>query len=186
MDVAQAAGLTHRTVFGGSDKNTYILETTGTGVAFLDYDNDGILDLFFANGTTLGAPASGAVRSHLYHGIGGGTFTDVTEKAGVGRSGWGQGIAVGDYDNDGFADLYLTFYGRNILFRNNRNGTFTDSTKKPVSAAVDGAPAQRGRTTTTTAFWICSLRDTSTSIWPPLRYLALMCQASTARIAESR
>ena len=129
-DVAQAAGLTHRTVFGATGKNTYILETTGTGVAFLDYDNDGVLDLFFANGRTLDASASGAEHSHLYRGNGDGTFTDVTGKAGVGRSGWGQGIAVGDYDNDGFADLYLTFYGRNILFRNNGNGTFTDVTAK--------------------------------------------------------
>jgi enediyne biosynthesis protein E4 len=129
-DVAQAAGLTHRTVFGGTDKNTYILETTGTGVAFLDYDNDGVLDLFFANGTTLAAPASDAEHSHLYHGNGDGTFSDVTGKAGVGRSGWGQGVAVGDYDNDGFPDLYLTFYGRNVLFRNNGNGTFTDLTGK--------------------------------------------------------
>src|SRR5437867_1193047 len=129
-DVAQAAGLTHRTVFGGTDKNTYILETTGTGVAFLDYDNDGVLDLFFANGTTLAAPASDAEHSHLYHGNGDGTFSDVTGKAGVGRSGWGQGVAVGDYDNDGFPDLYLTFYGRNVLFRNNGNGTFTDLTEK--------------------------------------------------------
>jgi hypothetical protein len=125
-DVAQSAGLTHRTVFGATDKNTFILETTGTGVAFFDYDNDGVLDLFFANGTTLAAGASGVEHSHLYHGNGDGTFTDVTEKAGVSRKGWGQGIAVGDYDNDGFADLYLTYYGRNILFRNNGDGTFTD------------------------------------------------------------
>jgi len=135
VDVAQAAGLTHRTVFGGVDKNTYILETTGTGVAFFDYDNDGVLDLFFANGTTLSASASDPPLSHLYHGNGDGTFTDVTARAGVGRNGWGQGVAVADYDNDGFADLYLTFYGRNILFHNNGNGTFTDVTEKAGVAA---------------------------------------------------
>jgi hypothetical protein len=129
-DVAQRAGLTHHTVFGGVDKNTYILETTGTGAAFFDYDNDGVLDLFFANGTTLTASASNPAQSHLYRGNGDGTFTDVTARAGVGRSGWGQGVAVADYDNDGFADLYLTFYGGNILFHNNGNGTFTDVTAK--------------------------------------------------------
>lgn len=129
-DVTPASGITHRTVFGGTDKNTYILETTGTGVAFLDYDNDGVLDLFFANGTTLNAAASSAEHSHLYRGQGDGSFTDVTEKAGVSRAGWGQGVAVGDYDNDGFADLYLTFFGGNILFRNNGNGTFSDVTGK--------------------------------------------------------
>src|SRR6185436_99770 len=129
-DVAQAAGLTHRTVFGASDKNTYILETTGTGVAFLDYDNDGVLDLFFMNGTTLGATGSGGEHSHLYRGNRNGTFTDVTARAGVARSGWGQGVAAADYDNDGFTDLYLTFYGRNVLFRNNGDGTFTDVTAR--------------------------------------------------------
>jgi enediyne biosynthesis protein E4 len=135
VDVAAAAGLTHRTVFGGADTNTYILETTGTGVAFLDYDNDGILDLMFANGATLAAAPGTAPSSHLYRGSAGGTFTDVTAKAGVGRSGWGQGIAVGDYDNDGFDDLYLTFFGRNILFRNNGDGTFSDVTARAGVAA---------------------------------------------------
>ena len=128
-DVAASAGLIHRTVFGGVDRNTYILETTGTGVAFLDYDNDGQLDLLFANGTTLSG-ANESVRCHLYHGNGDGTFVDVTDKAGVGRSGWGQGVAAGDYDNDGFADVYLTFYGGNVLFHNNGDGTFTDVTAK--------------------------------------------------------
>jgi hypothetical protein len=134
-DVAQPAGLTHRTVFGGTDKNTYILETTGTGVAFLDYDNDGILDLFFVNGTTLAGTPPGAAHAHLYHGNGDGTFTDVTEKAGVARSGWGQGVAAGDYDNDGFVDLYLTFFGRNVLLRNNGDGTFKDVTDRAGVAA---------------------------------------------------
>jgi enediyne biosynthesis protein E4 len=134
-DVAQQAGLTHRTVYGGTDTNTYILETTGTGVAFLDYDNDGILDLFFTNGTTLAGTAAGAAHAHLYHGNGDGTFTDVTAKAGVARTGWGQGVAVGDYDNDGFVDIYLTFFGRNVLLRNNGDGTFTDVTDRAGVAA---------------------------------------------------
>jgi len=88
-----------------------------------------VLDLFFANGATLAA-APGTATSHLYRGNGNGTFTDVTAKAGVGRSGWGQGVAVGDYDNDGFPDIYLTFYGRNLLFHNNGDGTFSDRTDR--------------------------------------------------------
>jgi enediyne biosynthesis protein E4 len=128
LDVASQAGLKHQVVFGARDKNTYILETTGTGVAFLDFDGDGVLDLFFTNGRTLETP--GPEHAHLYRGKGDGTFSDVTEKAGVAATGWGQGVAAGDYDNDGFPDLYLTFYGRNILFHNNGNGTFTDVTAR--------------------------------------------------------
>jgi hypothetical protein len=133
VDVASSAGLTHRTVFGGTGTNKYILETTGTGVGFLDFDNDGILDLVFANGRTLEGQAS--AHSHLYRGRGDGTFVDVTDKAGLARSGWGQGVAVGDYDNDGFEDIYLTFYGSNILFHNNGDGTFTDVTARAGVAA---------------------------------------------------
>ncbi len=134
VEVAQRAGLVHRTVYGGTETNKYILETTGTGVAFLDFDNDGILDLFFTDGRTLdGAPAT--AHSRLYHGKGDGTFVDVTEKAGVARSGWGQGVAVGDYDNDGFDDIYVTFYGSNVLFHNNGDGTFTDVTARAGVAA---------------------------------------------------
>jgi hypothetical protein len=128
VDVARQAGLKHQAVFGARDKNTYILETTGTGVAFLDFDGDGVLDLFFTNGRTL--ETRGPARSHLYRGNGDGTFTDVTEKAGAAATGWGQGVAAGDYDNDGFPDLYLTFYGRNILYHNNGDGTFTDVTAR--------------------------------------------------------
>src|SRR5436190_2176575 len=144
MDVAESAGLTHRTVFGGVGRNTYILETTGTGVAFFDYDNDGVLDLFFANGTTLAPGGSDAPQSHLYHGSRNGTFTDVTAKAGVGRSGWGQGVAAADYDNDGFADLYLTFYGRNVLFHNNGNGPFTDVTDRAGVGGGGWSPSAAG------------------------------------------
>jgi len=133
VDVARTAGLVHRTVFGGTDTNKYILETTGTGVAFLDFDDDGILDLVFANGRTLDGPAD--AHSHLYRGKGDGTFVDVTGKAGVARSGWGQGVAVADYDNDGFEDIYLTFYGSNVLFHNNGDGTFTDATARAGVAA---------------------------------------------------
>ena len=134
VDVARSAGLTHTTVFGDTGRNTYILETTGTGVAFFDYDNDGALDLLFTNGATLGREAT-APSLRLYRGNGTGAFTDVTGRSGVGRSGWGQGVAVGDYDNDGFDDLYLTFFGRNVLFHNNRDGTFTDATARAGVAA---------------------------------------------------
>jgi enediyne biosynthesis protein E4 len=134
IDVARSAGLTERIVFGGSDRNTYILETTGTGVAFFDYDRDGVLDLLFTNGATLGREAA-APTLRLYRGSAGGTFTDVTDRAGVGRRGWGQGVAVGDYDNDGFDDLYLTFFGSNVLFHNNRDGTLSDVTARAMVGA---------------------------------------------------
>ena len=134
IDIARSAGLTHTIIFGGSDRNTYILETTGTGVAFFDYDADGALDLLFMNGATIGHEAT-APSLRLYRGNGKGVFTDVTDRAGVGRSGWGQGVAVGDYDNDGFEDVYLTFFGSNVLFHNNRNGTFSDVTARAGVAA---------------------------------------------------
>jgi hypothetical protein len=129
VDRTAAAGLAFRSTYGGVETSTYILETTGTGVAFLDYDRDGRLDVFFANGTTLeGFPEGKAPRCALYHNNGDGTFSDVTVAAGVARSGWGQGVAVGDYDNDGWPDLYLTFFGRNVLLRNKGDGTFADVT----------------------------------------------------------
>jgi hypothetical protein len=130
-NVAREAGLNAVTVFGGRTINRYLLETTGCGVALFDYDNDGRLDIFLVNGTTLeGFPAGEAPISHLYRNRGDGTFEDVTAKAGVGVSGWGQGAAAADYDNDGDADLFVTFYGQNHLFRNDGDGTFTDVTAR--------------------------------------------------------
>src|SRR6266700_2832630 len=118
-DVAQKAGLTAANVFGGNNTSTYILESTGTGVAIFDYDNDGWLDIFFVNGTTLtGFPAESAPTNHLYHNNHDGTFTDVTASAGLSATGWGQGVCVGDYDNDGWEDLYVTYYGKNRLYHN--------------------------------------------------------------------
>jgi enediyne biosynthesis protein E4 len=112
-NVAREAGLSAVTVFGGERSNRYLLETTGCGVALLDYDNDARLDIFIVNGTTLeGFPKGQAPISHLYRNKGDGTFEDVTAKAGVGVSGWGQGAAAADYDNDGHSDLLVTFYGR--------------------------------------------------------------------------
>jgi enediyne biosynthesis protein E4 len=126
-DVAKEAGLTMTNVFGGVTAKKYIIETTGTGVAIFDYDNDGWPDIFIVNGTTLeGFPAGQAPTNHLYHNNHDGTFTDVTQKAGLVHTGWGQGVCVGDYDNDGFEDLYVTYYGKNVLYHNNGDGTFSD------------------------------------------------------------
>ena len=136
-DVAEKSGLVAKNVFGGVDTKRYIIETTGTGVAVFDYDNDGWPDIFIVNGTTLDSvPGPAAPTSHLYHNNHDGTFTDVTAKAGVLHSGWGQGVCVGDYDNDGFEDFYVTYYGKNVLYHNNGDGTFTDVSEK---AGVAGA-----------------------------------------------
>ena len=127
-DVAEKAGLTMSNIFGGKDTKKYIIETTGTGVAIFDYDNDGWPDIFMVNGTTLdGFPAgkTTAPSNHLYRNNHDGTFTDVTTKAGVTATGWGQGVCVGDYDNDGWEDLYVTYYGKNRLYHN-QNGVFTE------------------------------------------------------------
>ena len=124
VDFGQKAGLTARNVFGGVDSKKYIIETTGTGVAIFDYDNDGWPDIFLVNGKTLdGSPSGSAPTNHLYHNNHDGTFTDVTEKAGLAASGWGQGVCVGDYDNDGWEDLYVTYYGKNRLYHND-HGVF--------------------------------------------------------------
>ena len=126
VDIAEKAGLTMKTVFGGLDTKKYIIETTGTGVAIFDYDNDGWPDIFFVNGTTLEDMKAGksGPTNHLYHNNHDGTFTDVTERAGLlDATGWGQGVCVGDYDNDGWEDLYVTYYGKNRLYHN-EHGVF--------------------------------------------------------------
>ena len=128
-DVADQAGLTRPIVYGGVDRKSYIVEVVGCGVAFFDYDNDGWLDLLVLNGTRLeGAPPGTSNR--LYKNNRDGTFTDVTEQAGLTRAGWASAVTVGDYDNDGHDDLFITYYGQNVLYRNNGNGTFTDVTAK--------------------------------------------------------
>src|SRR5450432_1990643 len=132
VDVAKQAGLTDPNVWGGIDHKRSIIEAKGSGLAFFDYDNDGWLDIYLTNGDRLDAewPAGTAPTSHLYKNNRDGTFTDVTEKSGLARTGWQTGVCVGDYDNDGWDDLFCCFWGHNILFHNNGDGTFTDVTKK--------------------------------------------------------
>ncbi len=128
-DIAQAAGLTQPIVYGGIDTKSYIVEVVGAGVAFIDYDNDGWMDLLVLNGTRLQGDTHG-VTNRLYKNNRNGTFTDVTAKAGLVRTGWASGVTVGDYDNDGFDDLFITYYGHNVLYHNNGDGTFTDVTDR--------------------------------------------------------
>jgi len=131
VDVAKQSGLNVKTIYGGEHRNKYLLETTGCGVAFFDYDQDDWLDIFLVNGTRLeGYPKGQEPISHLFKNNRDGTFTDVTAKSGLGRAGWGQGCCVGDYNNDGWNDLFVSYYGQNVLYRNNGNGTFTDVTKE--------------------------------------------------------
>jgi hypothetical protein len=131
LNVARDAGLNAKTIFGGEHKNKYLLETTGCGIAFYDYDNDGWLDIFIVNGWRLeGFPAGSEPTSHLFRNNRDGTFIDVTAKSGLAHSGWGQGVCVGDYDNDGWDDLFVTYYGKNLLYHNNGDGTFTDVSQK--------------------------------------------------------
>ena len=131
VDVAKQAGLNIPTIFGGEHRNKYLLETTGCGAAFFDYDHDDWLDIFLVNGWRLeGFPKGREPVCHLFKNNRDGTFTDVTLKSGLARSGWGQACCVGDYNNDGWNDLFVSYYGQNALFRNNGNGTFTEVTKE--------------------------------------------------------
>ena len=128
-DVAKQAGLTQPVIYGGTDSKSYIIEVVGCGVAFIDYDNDGWVDLLVLSGTRLeGAPPDATNR--LYKNNRDGTFTDVTVKSGLVRTGWASAVTVGDYDNDGFDDIFITNYGENALYHNNGDGTFADVTDK--------------------------------------------------------
>ncbi len=129
VDVAHAAGLTETMVYGGVEKVKYIIESMGGGCAFFDYDNDGWMDLFILSGRKLEGVPSGA-SNRLYHNNRDGTFKDVTAKAGLTDAGWACGVCVGDFNNDGFEDLFVTYYGQNKLYRNNGDGTFTDITAR--------------------------------------------------------
>ena len=131
VDVAKQSGLNAKTIYGDEHKNRFLLETTGCGVAFYDYDHDDWLDIFLVNGTRLEGFAKGQEPiSRLFKNNRDGTFTDVTAKTGMTRSGWGQGCCVGDYDNDGLDDLFVSYYGQPILYKNHGDGTFTDVTAK--------------------------------------------------------
>ena len=132
QDVAKAAGLTSWTHHMGSPEKNFILETVGSGVALLDYDNDGWLDIYLVNGSSVEAENGHTQPGHaaLFHNNHDGTFTDIAAKAGVTNDRWGFGAVVGDYDNDGWPDLYVTNYGKNRLFHNNHDGTFTDIAEK--------------------------------------------------------
>jgi enediyne biosynthesis protein E4 len=131
IDVAASAGLTEPIIYGGLEQKKYIIETNGNGVAFLDYDNDGWVDILLPNGSRLeGFPKGKEPTIKLYRNQRNGIFSDVTAKAGLRHTGWASAICAGDYDNDGYEDFYLTYWGQNALYRNNGNGTFTDVTQK--------------------------------------------------------
>src|SRR6266581_864625 len=129
-NIASQAGLKAVTIYGGEQANRYLVETTGCGVALLDFDGDGWLDIYQVNGWRFDGLPAPRPQNHLYRNNRDGTFTDVATQAGVGKSGWGQAVCLGDYDNDGFVDLFVTYWGANVLYRNNGNGTFTDVTRK--------------------------------------------------------
>ncbi len=143
VDVAAQAGLRVRNVNGSETNKQYIVESTGSGVAVLDYDDDGWPDIFLVNGSTLpGVAGKEKPTSHLFHNNHDGTFTDVTKGSGLEETCWGQGAFVRDYDNDGLPDLFVTAYGRNRLFHNEGKGRFKEVAE---SAGVAGQGRSGGR-----------------------------------------
>lgn len=140
VERGQAAGMTAKTVYGDAAKKLYIIETNGGGVAWIDYDGDGLLDAFLSNGSTLDGDSGAA--SQLYKNLGDGKFMDVAAKAGVARAGWGNGVCAGDFDNDGAVDLFVGYWGLNSLYRNLGDGRFEDIA---VRAGV-GGPAKEWTT----------------------------------------
>ena len=155
LNVAHSAGLRATTIFGGKNRNRFLLETTGCGVAFFDYDHDGWLDIFFVNGTRFEAKwtRGSEPTSRLYKNNRDGTFTDVTPGSGLARTGWGQGCCVGDYDNDGHDDLLVTYWGDCVLYHNDGNGKFTDvSEKSGIAKTARRTPGGLNRWNTGCAF----------------------------------
>ena len=128
-DVARPAGLTEIVVCGHADRADYIIEVMSCGAAFFDYDNDGWLDILVLSGSRFGDPPADA-SNRLYKNNRDGTFTDVTKKAGLFRAGYSYGVTCGDFNNNGFDDLFITGFPQNTLYRNNGDGTFTDVTKE--------------------------------------------------------
>jgi enediyne biosynthesis protein E4 len=138
VDVADRAGLRAPAIYGGVDRKRFIIETNGAGVAFFDYDNDGWLDALVLSGVrlkdgareTLAYENGQAPLSHLYHNNRNGTFTDVTARSGLRAVGWASSVCAGDYDNDGWLDVFVTYYGENVLYHNRGDGTFEDVTRR--------------------------------------------------------
>ena len=126
-DLAEQAGLTAPVISGRENQKRYILEATGTGVAIFDFDNDRLMDVFVASATTLDTGDAANTPSRLYRNLGQLRFADVTAKAGLDRSGWAQGVCVGDFDNDSHRDLFVTHYGQSVLYRNRGDGTFEEN-----------------------------------------------------------
>ncbi|HEY2934289.1 MAG TPA: CRTAC1 family protein [Acidobacteriota bacterium] len=142
VDVAAQWGFVRPNTYGGRDHKTFILETTGNGAAIFDLDGDGWNDVLITNGTTLDADANTSSLSHLYRNNGAGRFVEVAEQAGMLKAGWAQGVCVGDYDNDGRPDLFVAYYGHNVLYRNEGAGKLRDVTaqaKLPTGGTRWGA-----------------------------------------------
>ena len=142
IDVGLDAGIIDKVYCGGERTKNYIVETLGTGAAFIDYDNDDDLDLFVVNASRLeGFPPGREPTNHLYRNDGAGKFKDVTSEAGLLKSGWGQGVCAGDIDNDGFNDLFVTYWGHDVLYRNTGKGSFEDVTE---AAGMSGGEVHWG------------------------------------------
>jgi hypothetical protein len=150
----------------GTPQKKYILETDGSGVGLIDYDNDGWLDIYLVNGSTYDAISGKRTPPHaaLFHNNHDGTFTDVAEKAGVTNDRWGFGVAIADFDNDGWPDIFVANYGKNRLYHNNHDGTFTDVAEEARRhSRATGRKAQPGATMTATAVSISSFPAMSTT-----------------------
>jgi hypothetical protein len=130
VNIARESGLKAKTIYGSEARNKYLIETTGCGAAFFDYDHDGWLDIFLVNGTRFESMTGPAPVSRLYKNNRDGTFTDITIQAGIARTGWGSGCCVGDFDNDGLDDLFVTYWGDCSLWKNQGNGKFVDVAAK--------------------------------------------------------
>lgn len=138
VDIAEKAGITVQNASGDPIHKKFLVEMNGSGIAFFDYNNDGYPDLFVVNGTRLDLhPGEAPPTNHLYRNNGNGTFTDVTKKSGLADSGWGQAACAGDYDNDGWEDLFVSYYGQNHLYHNNGDGTFSEVAHAAGVTATD-------------------------------------------------
>lgn len=135
-DIAREAGLTAPSIYGANEKVDYIVETSSGGIGFIDYDGDGWMDIFTVSGTRFDA-APATATNHLYRNNRNGTFSDVTEKAGLLRTGWGSGVTIGDYNGDGRPDIFVTYWGQNVLYRNRGDGTFEDVTERVGLSSKD-------------------------------------------------